>query len=189
MENTNLPTPPHPTKKTKTGRWHANIWCRSLHLEPFKIMAKVKPVGHIWGLEFNWCVSWQPDHFWLRYSKFHIWPWKIKVKVMVKVKSKSHIWGLEFNKYVCFSFRGKRTMFGRDTANTIFDLENQGQGHNENWPKSKQAIYRSRAITPAQNDRNPKICLEVIAWTKVCSWRQHTNRYKNIKSPLVYQDD
>ena len=21
-------------------------------------------------------VSWQLDHFWLRYSKFHIWPWK-----------------------------------------------------------------------------------------------------------------
>ena len=22
-------------------------------------------------------ISWQSDHFWLRYSKFHIWPWKI----------------------------------------------------------------------------------------------------------------
>ena len=22
-------------------------------------------------------VSWQSDHFWLRYSKFYIWPWKI----------------------------------------------------------------------------------------------------------------
>ena len=22
-------------------------------------------------------VWWQSDHFWLRYSKFHIWPWKI----------------------------------------------------------------------------------------------------------------
>ena len=22
-------------------------------------------------------VLWQLDHFWLRYSKFHIWPWKI----------------------------------------------------------------------------------------------------------------
>ena len=29
-------------------------------------------------------VSWQ-DHFWLRYSKFHIWPWKIYVKVMTKI--------------------------------------------------------------------------------------------------------
>ena len=30
-------------------------------------------------------VSWQSDHFWLRYSKFHIWPWKFKVKVMTKI--------------------------------------------------------------------------------------------------------
>ena len=39
-------------------------------------------------------VSWQSDHFWLRYRKFHIWPWKSKVKVMVKVKPIGHIWGL-----------------------------------------------------------------------------------------------
>ena len=30
-------------------------------------------------------VSWQSDHFWLRYSKFHIWPWKLKVKVTTKM--------------------------------------------------------------------------------------------------------
>ena len=35
-----------------------------------------------------------------------------KVKVMVKVKSIGHIWGMEFNRYVCFSFRGNRTIFG-----------------------------------------------------------------------------
>ena len=40
------------------------------------------------------CVSWQSDHFWLRYRKFHIWPWKFKVKVMAKVKPDSHLWGL-----------------------------------------------------------------------------------------------
>ena len=28
-------------------------------------------------------VSWQWDQFWLRYSKFDIWPWKFKVKVML----------------------------------------------------------------------------------------------------------
>ena len=68
-------------------------------------------------------VSLQLDHFWLRYSKFHIWPWKIWVKVMVKVKPDGHIWALEFNWYVCFSFRGNRTIFGWDIANSIFDLE------------------------------------------------------------------
>ena len=30
-------------------------------------------------------VSWQSDHFWLRYSKFYIWPWKFKVKVTTKM--------------------------------------------------------------------------------------------------------
>ena len=68
-------------------------------------------------------VSWQSDHFWLRYSKFYIWPWKFKVKVMAKVKPDGHIWALEFNRYVCFSFRGNRTIFGWDIANSIFDLE------------------------------------------------------------------
>ena len=36
-------------------------------------------------------VSWQSDHFWLRYRKFHIWPWKFKVNVMAKVKPDGHI--------------------------------------------------------------------------------------------------
>ena len=69
-------------------------------------------------------VSWQSDHFWLRYSKFYIWPWKFKVKVMAKVKPDGHIWALEFNRYVCFSFRCNRTIFGWNIANSIFDLEN-----------------------------------------------------------------
>ena len=68
-------------------------------------------------------VSRQSDHFWLRYSKFCIWPWKFKVKVMAKVKPDGHIWALEFNRYVCFSFRGNLTIFGWDIANSIFDLE------------------------------------------------------------------
>ena len=55
-------------------------------------------------------VSWQSDHFWLRYSKLYIWPWKFKVKVMAKVEPDDHIWCLEFNRF-CFSFRGNRTMF------------------------------------------------------------------------------
>ena len=91
-------------------------------------MAKVKPIGHIWGLEFkSICllfVSWLSGQFWLRYIKIHILPWKFKVKVTAKVKSDGHIWGQEFNWCVCFSFCGNRTIFGRDIANSIFDLEN-----------------------------------------------------------------
>ena len=56
--------------------------------------------------------------------KIHISPWKFKVKVTAKVKSDGHIWGQEFNRCVCFSFCGNRTIFGRDIANSIFDLEN-----------------------------------------------------------------
>ena len=88
-------------------------------------------------------VSRQSDHFWLRYSKFYIWPWKIKVKVMAKVKPDGHIWALEFNRYVCFLFRGNRTIFGWDIAVPYLTLKNLGHGHDESRPKSNQVIYRS----------------------------------------------
>ena len=93
------------------------------------------------ALEFNqyvcFFVSWQSDHFWLRYSKFYIWPWKFKVKVMAKVKPDGHIWALEFNRYVCFSFCGNRTIFGWDIANSIFDLENSRL---RSWPRSNPMV-------------------------------------------------
>ena len=78
-------------------------------------------------------VTWQSDHFWLSFNKFHIWPWKFKAKITVKVKSDGHIWALEFNRYVCFSFRGNCTIFGWDIANLIFDLENS---RSRSWRKS-----------------------------------------------------
>ena len=82
-------------------------------------------------------VSWQSDHFWLRYSKFYIGPWKFKVKVMAKVKPAGHIWAPESNWYVCFSFRGNRTIFGWDIANSIFDLENS---RSRSWPRSNPLV-------------------------------------------------
>ena len=102
-----------------------------------KVMDKVKPVGHIWGLGVqSICllfVSWQSDHFWLKYSKFYIWPWKCKVKVMAKVKPNGHIWALEFNPYVCLLFGGNRIIFGWDIANSIFHLE---KPRSRSWRKS-----------------------------------------------------
>ena len=98
------------------------------------------------GLEFNRCllfVSWQLDHSWLRYSKFHIWLWKFKVKVMAKIKPDGPIWGLEFNRYVCFSFCGNLTIFGWDIANSIFDLANSTS---RSQPKSNQEIYTSSIV-------------------------------------------
>ena len=59
---------------------------------------------------------------------------------MAKVKPDGHIWAQEFNRYVCFSFRGNRTIFGWDIANSIFDLE---KSTSRSRPKSNQVIYRS----------------------------------------------
>ena len=125
-----------------------------------KVMCVVKGEGHVWPSKFkgqgygqdqtHWShlrpgvqsicllfVSWQSDHFWLRYRKFHIWPWKFNVKVMAKVKPDGHIWALEFNRYVCFSFRGNQTIFGWDIANSIFDLENS---RSRSWPRSNPMV-------------------------------------------------
>ena len=112
------------------SRWHLTFnihrsrsWSRSNPLVTFEAWSSIDMFAF---------VSRQSDDFWLRCSKFHIWPWKFKViwpwkfkvKVKVKVKPDGHIWGLEFNRYVCFSFRASRTLFGWDIANSIFDLEN-----------------------------------------------------------------
>ena len=87
---------------------HENPWSRS---------CVVNGQGHVWSSKFkgqcygegqtHWshlrpgvqsiCLlfdSWQSDHFWLRYRKFHNCPWKFKVKVMAKAKPDGHIWGL-----------------------------------------------------------------------------------------------
>ena len=113
--------------------WQSDqFWLRysKFHIWPWKFKYQGQGQGQIWWSHLrprvqsmcSFFISWQSDHFWLRYRKFHIWPWKFKVKA--KVKTDSHIWGLEFNRCVCFSFRGNRTIFGWDIANSIFDLEN-----------------------------------------------------------------
>ena len=130
------------------------------HEIPWSRSCVVKGQGHIWPSKIkaqgygqgqnHWShlrpgvqskcllfVSWQSHHFWLGYRKFHIWPWKFKVKVMVKVKPDGHIWAIEFNRYVCFSFRGNRTIVGWDIANSIFDLENSRW---RSWPRSNPMI-------------------------------------------------
>ena len=122
--------------------------------------------------------------FWLRYSKFYIWPWKFKGKVLAKVKPHGHIWALESNRYVCFSFCGNRTIFGWDIANSIFDLEKS-----RSRSQRKSGNLQVRANNHANNERNPKSCSKVIAWTRICGRRRRMNRYKNIKSPPVYRGD
>ena len=101
------------------------------HIRPWKLKDQGHCQGQIWWLHLrpnvqSICllfVLWQSDHLGLRYSKFHVWSWKFKAKVMAKVKPDSHIWGPVFNPCLLF-FRGNRTIFGWDIANSIFDLEN-----------------------------------------------------------------
>ena len=125
-----------------------------------KVMYVVKGQGHVWPSKFkdqgygqgqtHWShlklgiqslcllfVSWQSDHFWLRYRKFHVWPWKFKVKVTAKVKPDGHIWGLGVQSICLLSFRGNRTIFGRDIANSIFDLVNS---RSRSWPRSNPMV-------------------------------------------------
>ena len=110
-----------------------------------KVMCVVKGQGHIWPSKFegqgygqgqtHWShlrprgqsiyllfVSWQSDHFWLRYSNIYL-TLKIQGQGHGQGQTQWSHWALEFNRYVCFSFRGNRTIFSRDIANSIFDLE------------------------------------------------------------------
>ena len=64
----------------------SKLWSRSNPLVTFEAWSSIDM--------FLFFVSWQSDHFRLRYRKFHIWPWKFKVKVMAKVEPDGHIWGL-----------------------------------------------------------------------------------------------
>ena len=116
------------------SRRHADIWSHPDHylVDPYTWLWSPNGHGHEWPtpIQFVQCQSALP--FWdTAILKFdHENPWsrtcmwsEVKVtfdlenskfKVMVKVKLISHIWGLEFIRYVCFSFRGKRTTFGWD---------------------------------------------------------------------------
>ena len=111
---------------------------------------------------------------------------------MAKVKPDGHIWTLEFNRYVCFSFRGNRTIFGWDIENSIFDLEKSRSRSRPKLTKILSGNLQVRANNCSKNERNPKSCSKVIAWTRICGWRRRrrrTNQYKNIKSPPVYWGD
>ena len=131
---------------------HENPWSRlcvrskvkvtfDLQNSKVKVMAKVKPIGHIWGLGFNQyvCFSFRGHRitfgqdignsiFDLGNSRSRSWP---RSNLMVTFEA------LEFNRYVCFSFRGNRAIFGWDIANSIFDLENS---RSRSWPRSNPMV-------------------------------------------------
>ena len=103
--------------------------------------------------------TWPSDHFWLRYSKFHIWPWKFKVKIMSKVKPNGHIWSLKSNWYVCFSVRGNRTIFGWDIGNSLFDIENSMSSL---WPRSNLMVTFETLVS-----------IDMLIYLLFVSWQSH----------------
>ena len=127
-------------------------------------------------------VSWQSDHFCLRYSQFDTWPWKFKVKV----KLDGPIWSLEFSRCVCFSFRGNRTIFGWDIANSIFDL---GQGHDENRPKSNQLIYRSGPTIVQKMKEIQKVVQKLLRRQESAAGGGGVRTGTKTLSPPVYRGD
>ena len=180
---------------------HENPWSRSCVWLKVKVTfdhqnskVKVKPIGHIWGLEFNRyvCFSFRGNRstfgwdignsiFDLETSRSRSWP---RSNLMVTFEA------LEFNRYVCFSFLGNRTFFGWDIANSIFDLEKSRSRSRQKSTKIYSGNLQVRANNRAKNEINPKCCSKVIAWTRICGRRRRrTNRYKNIKSPPVYRGD
>ena len=114
-------------------------------------------------------------------------------------------WGLEFNRHVCFCFVAAGPILAKIWRIPYLTLKFEGQGHDENRPKSNQVIYRSGPPILSKLKKNPKSCSEVIAWTSLCGrrrrrrrhrWsrrrrrrRRRTNRYRNIKLPPVYRGD
>ena len=137
-------------------------------------MHMVKGLGHTWPWKFKdqghcqgqtwWphlrprvqliCLlfSWQSDHFGLRYSKLHIWPWKIKVKVMAKVKPAGHTWGLSSINMFAFHFM-KIWSFLAEISNSMFDHENS---RSRSWPRSNLMVTFE---APVQS-----ICLLFVLW-------------------------
>ena len=159
-----------------------------IQLSMVKAMCVVKGQGNIWPWKFkgqrchgqtHWShlrprvpsicllfVSWQSDNLWLRYSKFHIGPWKFKVNVMAKVKPDGHIWGLNFNWHICFSFRENRTTFGWDIANSIYDLENS---RSRSWQRSNPMV-----TFEAQSCQSQSMCLLSVSWQSDHFWLRYS---------------
>ena len=113
---------------------------------------------------------------------------------MTKVTHDGHIWALEFSRYVCFSFRGNRAIFGWYIANSIFDLEKSRSRSQRKSTKVWSGNLQVRVNNCAKNERNRKSCSKVIAWTRISGrrrrrTRRRTNRHKNIKSRPVYRSD
>ena len=130
-------------------------------------------------------VSWQSGHLWLCYSKFHIWLWKVKVMVMAKVKSDGHNQRMEFTRYVCFRLVAIVPFLAEIKQIPHLILKIQGQGHDENRPKSNQVIYRSGSLILPKLKKSEKLFRSYRVNKSLRCWWCRTNWYKNIITPGI----
>ena len=138
-----------------------------LQISKVKIMFKVKPIGNIWGLEFNRYVCFLFRGNWTTFC------WYIGNSIFDLKNSRSRSWprsnlmvtfeALEFNQYVCFSFRGNRTIFGWDIAIPYLTLKIQGQSHG-------QGQNRWSHLSP----KVQSICLLFVSWQSDHFWLRYS---------------
>ena len=106
----------------------------------------------IWCLNFNWYVCFlvhaKRSIFGLN-MRFHIWPWKFKVKLMTKVQHDDLIWGIAFNRCLLFVWR-HWNHFGWDIANSRFALEVK-------FPQIKIEILRNKLSNKSFWQKSSKI--------------------------------
>ena len=82
---------------------------------------KIHGQGQVCGQRSRSCLT-------LKIQRSRLWS---RSNLMVTFKA------LEFYRYVCFSFRGNRTIFGWDIANSIFELENS---RSRSWQRSNPMV-------------------------------------------------
>ena len=106
-----------------------------------KVMAKLKPDGHNWGLDINWYVCF------LFRGNCIIFGWDITNSIFDLENWRSRSWPRSTQwshlrprvQSMCLLFFSWQS----DYFWPYLTLKIQGQDHNENQPKSNQVIYRS----------------------------------------------
>ena len=142
-------------------------------------MAKDKPDGHIWGVEFNRYVC-----FWFQtffgYDIANSICERTQFKSMAKVQPEGHIGGLEFNRYTWFLFHGSEAFLTERSKIPYWTLKLLSQGLEEYRQKFNQAIY----MTESSNLLKVKEIRKVVRRLSLEQnlgprRRRRTNQYKN----------
>ena len=107
---------------------------------------KIHGHGHVCGQRSR-------SHLTLKIQRSRLWS---RSNLMVTFEA------LEFNRYVCFSFRGNRTIFGWDIANSIYDLEIQGPG-----------LHKGQIGCSHLSPKVQSICLLFISWHSDHFWMRY----------------